>query len=224
LSLGRRIKVELGVAVAVLVVATGTAGVLAHKTSAQPSSQAAAVVACGGPRWPVKTLADPGVAQIVRSPVQLTVQQLRAAHPPPVKGKTPRQSGWETAEVSVAVELTNGKLVHDGDLQLVVHAEGHPEATMIAELPDSSCLHAGTGASDASAMTAARGQIVSACGPFTSKKKPLRGRAQLVGLRFLDTMHAGDNADDNARGAAPDEVEVHPVLLVTGLQCTAVTA
>lgn len=207
---GHRIQTQLVAVVAALVGATVTAGVLARPTSG----------ACTGARWSVKTLADPGAALVDHTAAPTTVQQLRTAKPPAVTADTLRQPHWETQTVSIPVELTNGKLVHDGDLQLVVHAPGKPADTMIAELPGVSCLRAGTSAVDGAALTAARNEIVRRCGPFTASKRPLQGRAVLTGVRFLDIPHRGDTADDNARGAAPDEVEVHPILAVSGLQCS----
>lgn len=211
---GHRIQTQLVAVIAALVGATITAGVLGRPASG----------ACSGARWPVKTLADPGAAFVDHTATPTTVQQLRTAKPPAVIAKTPRQSHWETQTVSVPVELTNGKLVHDGDLQLVVHAPGQPAVTMIAELPGATCLQVGTSAADRAALTAARDEIVRGCGPFTTSKRPLQGRAVLTGVRFLDIPHKGDNVDDNARGAAPDEVEVHPIMLVAGLQCSAAGA
>lgn len=211
---GHRTQTQLVAVIAALVGATITAGVLARPASG----------ACTGARWPVKTLADPGAAFVDHTAMPTTVQQLRTAQPPAVGARTPRQAHWETQAVSVSVELSNGKLVHDGDLQLVVHTPGKPAETMIAELPAAGCLHAGTSAADRVALTAARDEVVRACGPFSAKKRPLVGQAVLTGVRFLDIPHSGDTVDDNARGAAPDEVEVHPIMAVSGLQCSGARA
>lgn len=211
---GPRTQMQLVAVIAALVGATITAGVLARPASG----------GCTGARWPVKTLADPGAAFVDHTATPTTVQQLRAAKPPAVSASTKRQAHWETQTVSVPVEFSDGKLVHDGDLQLVVHAPGQATETMIAELPGAGCLHAGTSAADRIALTAARDEIVRSCGPFTAKKRSLQGRAVLTGVRFLDIPHSGDTVDDNARGAAPDEVEVHPILLVSGLQCSGARA
>ena len=211
---GHRTQMQLVAVVAALIGATITAGVLARPASG----------ACAGARWPIKTLADSGAAFVDHTAMPTTVQQLRTAQPPAVSAKTPRLAHWETQAISVPVELSNGKLVHDGDLQLVVHTPGKPNETMIAELPAADCLRAGTSAADRAALAAARDEVVRACGPFTAKKRPLVGQAVLTGVRFLDLPHSGDTVDDNARGAAPDEVEVHPIMLVSGLQCSGARA
>ena len=210
---GRRSALQLAAAVLVLAGTTVVAGV-----------QASAGGPCTGPRWPVKTLADPAAQYVDRVPMEATVAELAALRNlPVVKGKSARLPQVETRLRTVAVELVAGKLVHDGDLQLVVRDPGG-KTTMIAELPDVSCLTTGVSGPDRAAMTTARGAVQRACPTLGKKNIRLTGRAVLTGVQFHDTPHAGDAEADNARGAAADEVELHPVLQVTALTCAAARA
>ena len=206
---GRRTALLLA---AVLVVLAGTT--LAVGLQANASGP------CTGPRWPVKTLADPAAQYVDRVPAKDTVAGLAALTPHAVNASSARQTQVETRLRTVSVELVAGKLVHDGDLQLVVRDPGG-QATMIAEFPDATCLAKGVSGPDRAAMGAARGALQRTCPTFGPTNRPLTGRAVLTGVQFHDTPHAGDTEADNARGAAPDEIELHPVLAVTDLTCAA---
>lgn len=206
---GRRTSLQLAVVLAGLVGTTTVVGL-----------RAGAGGACSGPRWPVKTLADPAAPYVDRVPQKATVTTLSTQSLPAVSSDSPRLPSFETHLVTVSVELVAGKLVHDGDLQLVVRDPGST-TTMIAELPAAACLGKGVSPSDKSAMGTARGAVQRACPTFGPKNRPLSGKAVLTGVQFHDTPHAGDSEADNARGAATDEAEVHPVLRVTDLTCAA---
>lgn len=207
MSPGRRTALQLAGIVVVLAGVTLTAGLT---TSAGGR--------CTGPRWPVKTLADTVAPYVDRVPQPSTVGQLTGQHLPPVTAKSPRTPLVETRLLSVPVELVGGKLVHDGDLQLVVR-DPRGGGTMIAEMPDAACLDHGVSSQDRAAMGSARTTVQRACPGFGDKQRALRGHAVLTGVQFHDTPHAGDALSDNARGAAVDEVELHPVLLVSNLTC-----
>ena len=208
---GRRTALQLAAVVVVLVGATLGAGLTASASGK-----------CSGPRWPVKTLADAAAPYIDRTPQRSTVAQLAGQQLPAVSKGTARLPQVETRLLSVPVELVGGKLVHDGDLQLVVRDPGG-STTMIAELPDAACLDHGVAAGARARMGDARTTVERACPAFRSRQRALRGRAVLTGVQFHDTPHAGDDSADNARGAATDEVELHPVLQVTDLSCAAGT-
>ena len=212
LSPSRRSHVKLSIVLVGLLLATAASVFLTQIVTMRSAF-------CSGARWPVKTLSDNRAGRLNRVPRTTTVLKLRMATPPGVATSTPRLVGFETDVVTVSVDLVNGKLVHDGDLQLTVKQPGLLGRTMIAELPAANCLHHGTSTADRVAITTARAQITSACGAFDGKKRALHGSAVLTGVQFHDTPHAGDDQADNARGAAPNEVEIHPVLSVTGLLC-----
>ena len=209
MSPGRRTALQLAGIVVVLAGVTLTAGLT---TSAGGR--------CTGPRWPVKTLADTVAPYVDRVPQPSTVGQLTGQHLPPVTAKSPRTPLVETRLLSVPVELVGGKLVHDGDLQLVVR-DPRGGGTMIAEMPDAACLDHGVSSQDRAAMGSARTTVQRACPGFGDKQRALRGHAVLTGVQFHDTPHTGDTEADNARGAAVDEIELHPILRVTGLTCAA---
>lgn len=212
MSPGRRTWLQLAAVLLVLAGTTTVAGLQARSSSA-----------CKGPRWPVKTLADPSAQYVDRVPHPATVSRLVSLTPPAVTAHSNRLPQVETQLMRVSVALVAGKLVHDGDLQLVVRDPGG-SATMIAELPDASCLGSGVSGPDRAAMGAARGAVQRACPALRSKNTALTGTAVLTGVQFHDTPHTGDTEADNARGAAVDEIELHPVLQVTGLTCAAAAA
>lgn len=206
---GRRTSWQL---VVVLLVLAGTKTVVGLQASPSGAGK--------GPRWPVKTLADPAAQYVNRASHAATVRRLVTLSPPAVTGHSGRLPHVETQVMTVPVVLVAAKLVHDGDLQLVVRDPGGT-ATMIAELPDASCLGRGVSASDRAAMGAARGAVERTCPALGSKNIALTGKAVLSGVQFHDTPHTGDTEADNARGAAVDEIELHPILRVTALTCAA---
>jgi hypothetical protein len=59
---------------------------------------------------------------------------------------------------------------------------------------------------------AARRQYNAACGVPTTSFKPLTGTATITGVAFLDIKHT-------IRGAAPNFIELHPVLSFTNATC-----
>ena len=209
MSPGRRTTMLLSVVLVVLGGTTLVAGLTAQ-----------AAQSCTGPRWPVKTLADAAAPYVDRVAQRATVAELAALSPPKVTRDSARLPQFETRLRTVRVALVAGKLVHDGDLQLVVR-DPAGRTSMIAELPDAPCLGRGVATADRAAMNAARGAVLRGCPAFTDHNRSLAGSAVLTGVQFHDTPHAGDTDADNARGAALDEVELHPVLLVTDLRCAA---
>lgn len=93
-----------------------------------------------------------------------------------------------------------------------------PDATVIPELTADRRLKSGTSAADHAAITSTRARMVAICSPFHANKKDLRGSAVLSGVRLPDTPYAADGAAANARGAGPDEGELHPVQAASRLQ------
>jgi hypothetical protein len=183
-----------------------------------PSAAGTGEGSCSGPRWPVKILADRAadVVDLTR-PQQVTVEQLRALQPVPSTKREARRRGIETKSVRMTAELVSGRLSPDGDLAVVVSALGKRKDTMIVEFPSARCL--GTTLSTVrERLITARARIDVGCGSIGTAKTGLRGTVQLAGVEFVDTPHALKQGR-NARGAAQNEVEVHPVTDVESLTC-----
>lgn len=214
------LRQQLVAAVGVLLVATGVTNLVAHHPAARASKVAAdGESSCAGPRWPVKTLADPEAASVDLVHVQPgTVAGLRALAVPPVDKAAPRVPRTETALVRVTAALVSGRVSPDGDLALVIGVPGSPDQTMTVEFPDPRCLGAGTPGPARTGTVAARQAVERACGRFGATRTPLSGTATLTGVRFVDTPHELKNGE-NARQAAPNEVELHPVVAVGDLSC-----
>lgn len=156
--------------------------------------------ACGTEAWSVKTLSDPAAQLVDLRPRLTTVTALRTLRAPGNIGT--RMPGAEMRTWRVRVRLLWQKLEDDSDVHLVV-ADPRTGQTMIAELPSPDCV--GAAGAPASAMAAARSALARACGAATTSFTPLSGTATLDGVAFFDFPHG-------QRGAAPNEVELHPVL------------
>lgn len=215
------LRKQLIVLVGGLLAATGVAAVLAHGQSGLGADLPAAEgeSSCAGPRWPVKTMADPGPTSVDLGRVQeTTVAALRRQEFTQVDRDTARVPGTETTLVRVTADLVSGRVSPDGDLAVVVSAPGSHGQTMTVEFPDPSCLGSRTPAAARAASVSSRGAFERACGRFGTSKTALSGTTTLTGVRFLDTPHKLKNGV-NARQAAPNEIELHPVLAVGSLTC-----
>lgn len=157
---------------------------------------------CGSYRVPIKTLRDPGEGSVARRARASTVAALgRLAAPPnalPSRARAERQV-WRLQ----AVRPVAMKLQHDGDIHLVV--ADRRGRTMITEFPAARCT-AGAASFDRTAMSRARQALIDAFGPPPSNRfAKLSGTVSLQGIGFFDRLH-------NQLGAAPNGVELHPVL------------
>jgi hypothetical protein len=183
-----------------------------------PSAASTGERSCSGPRWPVKILADRAadVVDLTR-PQHVTVEQLRALEPVPSTNREARRRGIETKSVRMTAELVSARLSPDGDLAVVVSALGKPKDTMIVEFPSARCLGS-TLSTVKERLITARARMELGCGSIGTAKTGLIGTLQLAGVEFVDTPHALKQGR-NARGAAQNEVEVHPVTDVGSLTC-----
>ncbi len=174
---------------------------------ATPASAAPLAVAtqCGVERWPVKTLADPDAGRVDPVPVPATVAALRQLPAPATLPDRARVAPVELTTYAVTVDLIAAKLEDDGDIHLVVAEPGTPAATMIAEFPDPDCALA-TAPPLRARLAQARAALLAATGnPSAQRFVPLAGRVTLAGVGFFDRPHG-------QAGAAPNGIELHPVL------------
>jgi hypothetical protein len=155
---------------------------------------------CGVEAWAVKTLSDSAAQQVDLRPRATTVGALTALRPPGDIGT--RMPGAEMRTWRIRVRLLWQKLEDDSDVHLVV-ADAKTGRTMIAELPSPDCVGAAAGV--AAQMSAARSALAAACGQPTTSFTRLSGTATIDGVAFFDFTHG-------QRGAATNEVELHPVV------------
>jgi hypothetical protein len=158
---------------------------------------------CGTEAWAVKTLSDPAAKDVDLRPRATTITALRALRAPASVGA--RLPGAEMHTWRVRARLLWQRLEADSDVHLVV-ADPKTGRTMIAEVPSSDCVGAAAGV--AARMAAARSTLARVCGRATTSFMSLHGTATIEGVAFFDFRH-------NQRGAAANEIELHPVLRIT---------
>jgi hypothetical protein len=152
--------------------------------------------ACGVERWRVKIAADESRASISWTPETATVAALREIPTPaPPYPSAHRLAPYELTLYRVRAIVRQILPESDGDWHLVLADPERPTATLVAEIPDSSCA---LGSGHEAEYAAAR--------------RTLRGGAreafiELDGLGFFDTEHG-------QRGMAPNGFELHPVIAI----------
>jgi hypothetical protein len=170
-----------------------------------PSGAGEAAISCGGFRWPVKTLSDPGAMSVDYTPTPTTVDRLRSLPPPRgLRASTPRLQPTEYRTFRIRATLVRAKIAGDHDIHAVVAQPRRPRHTMIVEFPYVYCNGAAKSPKRA-AMHAARRRFIAACGSIRDNFVTLRGTATISGVGFWDKI-AGQS------GRAPNGIELHPVL------------
>ncbi len=175
---------------------------------AQPAASSG--VACGVERWAVKTLTDAGARSIHFGPRPTTIAALRRLHPPGELG-TGRIGPVEKTTYRVRARLVAFKLEEDSDIHLVI-ADPHTGGTMIAEFPASFCVGSTAPSTAKAEMKAARAAILRCGAAPRDRFAPLAGLVTITGVGFWDFDHG-------QRGVAPNAIELHPLLKITGA-CT----
>jgi len=160
---------------------------------------------CGVERWSVKTGTDADAASVdLANPKPATIAGLIGLTPPSPVPKDSRVGPTETSVFVVNATLTDFKLetgkTGDSDYHLVLEDDqGH---TMVAEIPSPHCVD--DSSPFASQIAAARAKFDSqftATSSFQTANVPV----QITGVGFFDFFH-------NQHGAAPNVIELHPVL------------
>jgi hypothetical protein len=146
-------------------------------------------------------------------PRATTIEELRQLPLPTATGRTGRLRGVETATFRIRARLVAERRQGDRDIHLLV-ADPTTNGTMITELPDARCFGPAQSA-QRNAMATARAELERACGPAPfGRLRRLAGSATVTGVGFHDEPH-----HPRQPGVAPDDVELHPVLALTGLTC-----
>ncbi len=205
----RRVVRIAVVAVAVLAVATTAVSAAARHGRQGDAEEHEAVAAnarsgtgsCGVERWSVKTGTDADAGKITLAPAtQTTVAELDAL---PAPGNLPDDSRIQPTETTVfqlSARLTKYKLEADSDYHLVLDdGSGH---TMIAEIPDPSCV--GSGSPLATGIETARDQFDARFDP-TDRFQDANVPVTITGVGFFDFQHG-------QTGVAPNGIELHAVL------------
>ncbi|HEV2473191.1 MAG TPA: hypothetical protein VGS41_11030 [Chthonomonadales bacterium] len=218
-----------------------------NKASRLPASLfatalAAALVACGHPnagyashgaynratrvsiadrreRWSVKTGEDSQASSVSMRPTVTTVSALTSAVRPgdlPLQFdrsamEAPREGPIERTLFTVDADVLRYKWEsEDGDYHLVIadHDAQPGSPTMIAEIPDPAIVEARSPWRDAIAQ--ARSFFKAHYSPMNRFTRS-RTRVQITGVGFFDFSH-------RQSGAAPNGLELHPVLALSGEQ------
>ena len=189
----------------------------------QPPLAAARGTRCPGTfRWPVKTMTDPSArgSWVLARPTTTTIHALvhrtdRLRH---LRASTPRQRGAERTIFRVQARLVAAEATDssssagDGDIRLVL-ADPRTGETMMAAFPDPNCAPASR-SSQRAQMARARVFFIARCQfPPLGRFAPLHGTATVTGVGFYSD-------ERRTHRAAPNGIELHPVLAFGGAGCT----
>ena len=165
---------------------------------------------CGGERSHVKTLTDAAAKSVSLSPKTTSVAALRALRAPQRLGG--RIPGVETTTYRIQARLVAMRLEGDGDVYLTVVDPKTP-GTMVVEFPAAACTRKAS-AQVRLLMRNARAALIAACGePDPGSFTRVGGTATITGVGFFEP---GDGASD----AAPNGIELHPVLGFRMTECS----
>ncbi|HEY6351498.1 MAG TPA: alkaline phosphatase family protein, partial [Candidatus Angelobacter sp.] len=156
---------------------------------------------CGVERESVKTGTDPDASKVnLNAPTSNTIVNMRAFTTPSPIPPNNRVAPAETTLWVINATLTLFKLESDSDYHLVIQdASGN---TMITEIPAPMCV--GSSSPFLSAITSARAKFdaqFTATTSFQTANIPV----QITGVGMFDFPHG-------QTGAAPNQIELHPVL------------
>lgn len=155
---------------------------------------------CGVERWAVKTGTDTTANLVNLTPRDTTIASLRAlAKPSSLPSTTRVLNSAETQTWRVSATLTLFKLEADSDFHLVLaNSSG---ATMITELPSPSCDAGSLWSTQIAHSRNAFTAKFTATGTFKQANVPV----VVTGVGLFDFAHG-------QTGAAPNQIELHPVL------------
>ena len=157
-------------------------------------------VHCGTERWQVKTLSDPDADRVDLTPVATTVESLTALPRPRYFPPYGRSGQTETAVFCVEGWLVDFTTEADFDVHVIVAGLEDSSATLIAEIPDARCSGA-CASGFAELYASAREALENRLDTLTADTL----RVRIIGVGFFDRPHG-------QYGAAPNNIELHPVL------------
>lgn len=158
---------------------------------------------CGTERWAVKTLTDADAGLVDLTPQITTIAALRALPAPPTLPADNRVIPTEVTTFRITATLVAWKLEGDEDLHLILSDDNGQ--TMIAEIPSSACTMV-CYSPVRSWIDSARATVIGELGqPSSTGFLTVNRTVVITGVGFFDFPHG-------QRGAAPNQIELHPVI------------
>jgi hypothetical protein len=168
--------------------------------SPSPTPTPSPTPGCGVERWSVKTGTDADAAQVGFVPQATTIATMRSWPAPAATPANSRVAPYETTVWTVNATLTQYKLESDSDYHLVIKDQAGN--TIVTEIPLPGCV--GSGSPFAASIANARAKfdaMFTPDGNFQLVSVPI----QITGVAMFDFPHG-------QTGAAPNGIEIHPVL------------
>ena len=161
---------------------------------------------CGTERWAVKTLSDEDAGKVDLKPVPSTVAQLVEMPRPATIMENRRAAPVELTTYQIRAVLLEIRGENDHDMHVVVADPADRSKTMITEIVDPGCSGA-VDSSDLPDLRHARESFEQLDAPRIGKGPLLKigDLVEITGVGFFDFEHG-------ASGAAPNDIELHPVL------------
>lgn len=165
---------------------------------------------CGGTeRWDVKTLSDNDAGEVVFTPVNETIKNLRTWDAPAHRPESNRLGEVERTTYVVKGDLLGWAREGDQDLHLVIADANSHALTVVAEIPQQSCRKV----CSSKALRGARAnesKMVGYFGPAPSGYKALKTPVPvtITGVGFFDKPHKACGR------SLHNTIEIHPVLKI----------
>ena len=172
----------------------------AHGFSAAQQELPACGTYCGTERWSVKTLSDADRDKVDFTPEEATVGWLVSQERPAQAPADQRIGPIETQAYKVRARLISYKPEQDADFHIVIADVEDPGKTMIAEIPSPDCAGACASA-HVEEFRRARAVIMELSNQASNVN------VVVTGVGFFDFSHG-------QTGAAPNGIELHPVLKI----------
>jgi hypothetical protein len=179
----------------------------------------AAGIRCGSELWPIKTLTDPGAADVQLDPVVPTTIGAINNVPLPADPTTRAVDNFELHAYQVTAFIIGYKLEDDNDWHVVLSDDGSEEQphTIIVELPNPACAQPPLEAATSRVLE----PMIEARAAFETAFPPakacfvcgLKTQVTALGIGFFDRLH-------HQHGVGPKGAELHPVI---GFQLGGVT-
>jgi hypothetical protein len=156
---------------------------------------------CGGTeRWSLKVLTDAGATSVNYTPVAATVTTLGSISTPSVTSSEARITGIEFTTYRLNCNIIAKRDESDNDYHLTITDNFH---TMVGEIPDPVCSQAAS-SSHVSEFIAARNFVDTYVGTG-DHPSVIIAPVVVTGVAFVDIPHG-------VSGAAPNNMEMHPIL------------
>lgn len=156
----------------------------------------------GVDRWAVKILADRGAHSVDFTPRRATVAALGRLSRPNRRPTASRVSDAERRVYCVEAWIVEARPQGDGDLHLILRDPADRRSQMIAEVPEAACRNV-CRSPWAEVFATARSHVEARLRTWQTDTL----RVVITGVGFFDRDHG-------QIGAAPNLIELHPVLTV----------